>query len=91
MADILETVMLICFGFSWPVNFLKAYKAATTKGSSLTFFCLIELGYVCGITAKILNGNINYVIFFYILNLVSVGANIVLYFINKKKEKMKGA
>ena len=27
MGSILETVMLVCFGFSWPLNVMKAYKA----------------------------------------------------------------
>ena len=89
MANVLEMIMLICFGFSWPINFRKAYRARSTKGSSLTFFCLIELGYVCGITAKLLAGNITYVLLFYVLNLITVAANIILYFINKKKEKQE--
>ena len=28
MGSILETVMLVCFGFSWPLNVMKAYKLA---------------------------------------------------------------
>ena len=31
MGSILETVMLVCFGFSWPLNVMKAYKAKTAK------------------------------------------------------------
>ena len=87
MASILEMVMLICFGFSWPVNFRKAWKAGNTKGTSLAFLCLVEVGYISGIAAKFLSGAINYVIIFYVLNLITVGANIVLYFINRKKEQ----
>lgn len=87
MADILEMVMLICFGFSWPINFRKAYRTKSTKGISLMFFILIEIGYFSGISAKLISGNLTYVIFFYVLNTVTVGANIVLYFINKRKEK----
>ncbi len=39
-----------------------------------------------GIAAKLLAGNVTYVLFFYVLNLLTVAANIVLYFVNKKKE-----
>ena len=29
MGSILETMMLVCFGFSWPLNVIKAYKGMT--------------------------------------------------------------
>ena len=62
MGSILETFMLICFGFSWPLNVIKAYKAKTTKGTSLPFIILIIAGYIAGISAKLINGQINYVL-----------------------------
>ena len=31
MGSILETVMLVCFGISWPLNVIKAYRARTAK------------------------------------------------------------
>ncbi len=88
MANVCEIIMLLCFGASWPINFRKAFLAKTTKGVSLTFLCLIEIGYGCGMAAKILSDNINYVLFFYILNLIVVAANIVLYFVNKRREQI---
>lgn len=87
MVSILEMIMLICFGFSWPINFRKAYQSRSTKGVSLTFFCLIEAGYISGIASKILGGNITWVLFFYVLNLVTVAANIILYFVNRRRER----
>ena len=62
MGSILETVMLVCFGFSWPLNVTKAYKAKTAKGTSLPFILLVIVGYVAGITAKLISGQINYVL-----------------------------
>ena len=53
MGSALETMMLVCFGFSWPLNVIKAYKAGTAKGTSLPFILLIIAGYVAGISAKI--------------------------------------
>ena len=82
MSAIFETVMLVCFGLSWPLNVIKAYKARTTKGTSLPFILLIIIGYVAGITAKLISGQINYVLIVYLLNLVIVSLNVVVYFRN---------
>ena len=82
IAPILETVMLVCFGFSWPMNLIKAYKAKTAKSTSLPFILLIITGYIAGISAKITLGNINYVLAAYILNLAIVSLNLAVYFRN---------
>lgn len=82
MQSILETIMLICFGFSWPLNLFKAYKAETAKGTSLPFIMLIILGYIAGISAKLISGQINYVLIAYILNLAIVSLNVIVYFRN---------
>ncbi len=87
MISICETMMLICFGLSWPMNLTKAYKARTTRGSSLPFILLITLGYLCGITAKLLTGKINYVFVAYIINLLIVLLNIAVYFRNLAIDK----
>ena len=55
MAEILEVIMIVSFGASWPLNVIKSYKARTTKGKSLGFLCLILFGYVAGIASKFLN------------------------------------
>ena len=49
LATICEIVMVVCFGASWPFNVVKAYKARSTKGTSLLFMSLIDLGYIGGI------------------------------------------
>ncbi|MBR5317624.1 MAG: hypothetical protein IKU39_07000 [Lachnospiraceae bacterium] len=82
MGSIFESVMLICFGLSWPLNVIKAYKARTAKGTSLPFILLIIIGYVAGITAKVITGQINYVLIVYLLNLLIVSLNIVVYIRN---------
>ena len=101
MAEILETIMLICFGCSWPMNAYKNAKAKSAKNMSLSFTILIITGYVAGIIAKfvaISNGTIAtvtgktiFVIAVYFLNLVMVSANVVIYFINKKYDKQAEA
>ncbi len=90
MSDIFETAMLVCFGLSWPINLVKNYKAKTAKTISLKFLLLIAFGYVCGIAAKLISGNINYVLAVYFLNLAVVCANIVVYFINRNHDKRNG-
>ena len=87
MGAIFETIMLVCFGLSWPINVIKAYKAGTTKGTSLPFILLIITGYLAGVTAKIVNGQFNYVFIVYIINLVIVMLNVVVYFRNYHLDK----
>lgn len=94
LAEILEIVMIISFGASWPLNVMKSYKARTTKGKSLPFLCLIFFGYIAGIASKLLNEGYMaeisskwYVLFFYVLNLLMVGADLLIYFRNLKLDK----
>lgn len=91
LGHLFEAVMLVCFGFSWPLNVRKAYKARTAKGTSLAFIILIITGYIAGITAKFLNHQINYVLAVYFLNLAIVMTNVLVYIRNvaldKKAEK----
>lgn len=89
MGHIFEAVMLVCFGFSWPLNVVKAYKARTTKGTSLAFIILIITGYLAGITAKFLNGQINYVLAVYFINLAIVMTNIFVYMRNHALDRKR--
>lgn len=96
MSEILEIIMIISFGASWPLNVIKSYKAKTAKGKSLPFLLLIFFGYIAGIISKLVNqsymANISqkwYVLFFYVLNLLMVGIDIALYFRNKVLDSKK--
>lgn len=86
-AQILEAVMLICFGLSWPINACKNYKAETAAGTSWQFILLITLGYVAGVAAKVLAGAINWVLIVYFLNLVCIGVNWAVYFRNCRLDR----
>ena len=97
MPEILEIVMILCFGASWPFNVAKSFRARTARGKSLLFLILIEVGYIAGIAAKLTNpvymaafGEKWYVLFFYVLNFTMVGVDVVLYFRNKRLDKMAG-
>lgn len=94
MAEILEIIMIVSFGASWPMNVMKSFRARTTKGKSLGFLCLIFFGYIAGIASKLVNteymanfANKWYVLFFYVLNLLMVGADLILYARNYKLDK----
>ena len=92
MVEILEIMMIVSFGASWPLNVIKSYKAGTAKGKSLGFLLLIFTGYIWGIASKLLAPSFKwYVMFFYVLNMVMVGADIVMYFRNKRLDKLAEA
>ena len=97
MAEIFEIAMIVCFGASWPLNVMKSWKSRTTKGKSLSFLCLILIGYVAGIISKFVNDAYMaafaqkwYVLFFYVLNFVLVAIDFVLYFRNRAIDKKNG-
>lgn len=94
MSEILEIVMILSFGASWPLNVIKSYKARTTKGKSLWFLLLIFFGYIAGIASKLLNvaymasfAEKWYVLVFYCINLVMVGIDLALYARNHRLDK----
>ena len=91
LSEILEIIMVVSFGASWPLNVMKSYKARTAKGKSLGFLCLIFFGYIAGIASKFMNeaymanfASKWYVLFFYFLNLIMVGTDLILYARNKR-------
>ena len=97
MAELLEIIMIVSFGASWPMNVIKSYKARTTKGKSLAFLFLIFFGYIAGIASKLVNdaymaqiGSKWDVLFFYVLNFIMVGADLIMYVRNAKLDKENG-
>ena len=89
IAEILEIMMIVCFGFSWPMNVVKSYRARTTKGKSLGFLLMIIIGYICGIASKIIGGSFKwYVMFFYVLNLFMVMLDVAMYARNYRLDQM---
>ncbi len=87
MVTILESIMLVCFGISWPVSVYKSWTCKSTKGKSLVFMLAIMVGYVAGITGKIVDGKLNYVLVLYLINLAFVSVDFALYFVNRRREK----
>ena len=94
MSEILEITMILSFGASWPLNVLKSWRARSTKGKSLAFLLLIFFGYIAGIASKFTSESYMaqfaekwYVLFFYFLNLVMVGCDLLLYIRNYRLDK----
>lgn len=96
MAELFETLMVISFGVSWPMNIIRAYKGQTAKGTSIMFLSCIELGYISSIIWKLLTGDMQafftgditkYGCFFYLLNAFMVLIAIIIFFRNKALDR----
>lgn len=79
--------MLVCFGISWPFNIAKSIRSRTAKGKSVAFELLIIAGYLCGLVGKIILGNLSYVVFFYIADILMVAADLVLTLRNRRLDR----
>ena len=88
MVTLFESIMLVCFGLSWPISVYKSATSRSTKGKSVVFTTAIILGYLAGIIGKIIGGAFNYVLGLYFINLAFVSVDFALYFINKKRERI---
>ena len=96
MSEILEIMMVLSFGASWPLNLWKSWTSRTAVGKSLGFLVLIFFGYVAGICSKLVSETYMaefsqkwYVLFFYCLNLLMVGANICIHLRNVHLDKQR--
>ena len=89
MSELLEAAMLVCFGVSWPVNAMQAWRARTATGTSPVFLALITAGYVCGIAAKFVGGTISWVLAVYVFNLVALVANWAIYLRNRRLDAQR--
>ena len=85
--QIFEFIMLACFGLSWPISVYKSIKSKSTQGKSVVFIIAIIIGYISGIIGKIVNEQVTYVLIIYCFNLIVVSIDLVLFFINRKREK----
>jgi len=94
IATAFETVMIICFGLSWPLSVYKSWKSRTAKGKSILFEIFIWVGYVFGISKNFImfgNGSNSWVFFlgwaFYFFNFIMITIDMILYYRNSKLDK----
>ena len=100
MTDLLEALMILCFGLSWPISIRKSWTSRTAKGKSL-FFEIFLL--IFGIARKVIlfsnavaNGQSEGFLFylswfFYVLNFIEISIDVSLYFRNVKLDKARDA
>ena len=91
IAKILEATMIVLFGISWPFNLAKSIRSKTTKGKSLLFLVLIDLGYLAGITSKFFSESFVWktdwwIFVIYSINFTLVTLDLIVYFVNKSHE-----
>ena len=98
MSELLEIIMIVSFGASWPLNVAKSLRTRSAKGKSVAFLLFIFFGYIAGIASKFTNAAYMaqfadkwYVLVFYFLNFIMVGIDTVLYFRNRRLDKQKAA
>ena len=101
MTNLLEALMILCFGLSWPISIRKSWISRTAKGKSLFFEFFIWSGYVFGIARKVIlwmeagsaGTSLDWLFylgwFFYILNIVEISIDMALYFRNVKLDKAR--
>ena len=90
-AEILETIMIVSFGVSWPISIAKSLKSKTSAGKSPLFISMIIFGYICGIISKIIAGNYNLAFYFYWINFATTSFDLALnlYYRNKEKKALE--
>ena len=101
MTNLLEAMMILCFGLSWPLSIRKSWISRTAKGKSLFFEFFIWIGYVFGIARKIIlwteanaaGTSLDWLFylgwFFYVLNIVEISIDMLLFLRNKKLDEAR--
>ena len=93
-AVLCEIVMLIIFGCSWPANIYKSITSRTSMGKSLVFEILVVIGYLFGLTSKLIifarTGELQLSFWVYILDISMVLTDMTLYFRNRRIDREMG-
>ena len=97
--NIFESIMLVCFGFAWPLSIYKSWVSKKTAGKSLLFLIVLQIGYVAGILFKLTEYWINIKtnpdetvsvnLYLYILNFVMITIDELLFLRNRKLEAVR--
>ena len=86
--SIFEILMLLCFATAWPFSIIKQLRTKRTEGKSILFSYIVLAGYLFGFINKIVIDEINYVIYFYILDFSLVLFDIILYYRYRPKDNV---
>ena len=86
--SIFEILMLLCFATAWPFSIIKQLRTKRTEGKSILFSYIVLAGYLFGFINKIVMDEINYVIYFYILDFALVLFDVILYYRYRPKDNV---
>jgi len=91
-----ESIMLVCFGFAWPLSIYKSFVSKKTAGKSLLFLLVLQIGYVAGVLFKLTeywsnlktnpNETMSINLYLYILNFVMITIDELLFLRNRSIE-----
>jgi hypothetical protein len=76
---VLEIVMLLCFGCSWPLAIAKTIRTQSVDGLSIWYISLVFIGYLAGILYKLF-AHFDGVVWMYITNASMIFTEMILYF-----------
>ena len=95
VSQICEIAMLCLFGCSWPFNIAKALRVKTAKGKSIWFEVLVLIGYIVGLAGKLYTyaktGVLAYSVWFYLADLLMVAADMIIYCVNTRRDRLAEA
>ncbi len=95
VVQLCEIGMLIAFGSSWPFNISKSITSRTAKGKSIQFEIVIIIGYIIGLTGRLISysrtGEFAYSIWFYIADITMVLIDASLYVRNVRLDRQREA
>ena len=82
MPQVLEAVMLVCFGVAWPCASLRMLRTGRPQSNGLCFTLVIFCGYLLGASSKLLEAvrgaELAPVFWLYAVNAISVAVNLGL-------------
>jgi hypothetical protein len=79
LSEILEFAMLFAFGFSWPFAIAKTYRTKRVDGKSPAFMAIVITGYLCGISAHLVEGTKLWLCVVYLVDIALVSTDLALY------------
>lgn len=89
VGQIMEAVMIICFGLAWPVSVYKSYVSRSTRGKSFLFLLIVLAGYLAGMVHVILDyPGFSYLTALYLVNTFMISIDIYLFLRNRKFEAL---
>ena len=80
LSEMLELGMLVAFGISWPFAIMRTWRAKRVDGKSPHFMIIVIFGYLCGISAHLVDGSKLWLCWVYLVDAALVSVDLALYF-----------